>query len=325
MGEQHMCTVEDDGNTQKVIKRCSVSPTNALKVKYCGLGSLLTCCFVFLVLLAVLIPMGILLPCNKSYDTPDQDSLIRITKEYQVTLNVSLIDHRADFIDQWVKVWNEASQFIQVDGDSMKTYTRTQWYLDATVCGSDLEFRVRHYDNGKDNTTIDIKSSDTGGAKTCHEPLWPRSKYLDNSTQKCEIDVHDKGYDKYCRESRVKFDEYTDFETCGELADLFPWAFEDLRPFEWDIPVPILERRGIQYWWLGSFKGEEQGVKYKFSSTLRYHTIQERVEDNGPSSGEWSIRVYSNDEGYSDDWNEEVVDDVSNAFEAIADVFSKYR
>merc|ERR1712137_259507 len=299
-----------------------VTPETRKKIKYCTFGVISTCIFFFIVI-GILVPLLFEFNDQYHYDIPEQNKLIKFAREYQLSLDVSPITNRSDFVESWVHEWNKASTYIQLDPTGLISATRTQFYLDTTQCNLEQEFRVRNFGSGDVVASLDIKSSDTSKS-TCNSPFWPQDIFVANSTQKCERDIHESGFSKYSRISKIHFDEVRSFNTCVDLATYFPWAFAELRPFQWNLPVVINEKRQVQYWWSGEIKGTEKGVKYKLESSLRYHNIEEREEESTPSLGELSIRIFSNDGGYSDDWNQEIIEDVENAWQFMKNKFSKH-
>jgi len=299
-----------------------LSPETRTKVKYCAFGVIPTCIF-FFVLIGILFPLSLQFKCHSQYEVPTQNELIKFSREYQITLDVSPITNRSDFVESWVHEWNKASKYIQLDIEDLAAATRTQYYLDVSQCNLDHEFRVRNFDSGEVVASVDIKSSESSKS-TCNSPFWPRDEFVDNSTQKCELDKHDSGFQKYSRISKIHLNEVRSFNTCADLATYFPWAFADLRPYQWNLPVLVNEKRQVQYWWSGEIKGKAKGVKYKLESSLRYHNPEEREEETTPSLGELSIRIFTNDGGYSEEWNEKIVEDVENAWQILLNKFSKH-
>jgi hypothetical protein len=121
---------------------------------------------------------------------------------------------------------------------------------------------------------------------------------------------------------------------------MFPWAFPNL-------PV---EKQGnklstgtIEHWWvlehsaylyssegkangtqhpgvISSGEGEEDttknhtGTRCESTVTLKYSSVSDAISGKNPSYGEWSLRIYSTDDGLGD-WDSVVVAAVSNMYQ----------
>jgi len=255
--------------------------------------------------------------CRNSYQIPPQDDLVLNTKEYQINLKTSKISSRIQFMKQWIEEWNSKTNLIHLNPNDLIERKRQQYYLYAHKCGSNPQIRVRDYLDGDVATTIDIKSSHPFRRIACDDPYWPGDQFVTNSSQKCEHDIHNDDSSfwrgKYSRETRISFHEIQDFLYCEDLAVLFPWEFSRLRPLHWKTKV----ERGVHVepWYVGEISGQYQGTRFKASVTLRYRSFEDLKHEGKPITGEWSLRVWSEDGGHSKQWNKDLLLDIESGWQ----------
>merc|ERR1712130_963374 len=154
--------------------------------------------------------------------------LIRNTTEYQIKLNIQDWSDREAAVEQWMNVVKENNKYFISEEAFKKTSCRHQWDLHLEKCKVSEQIRARSYYAGDEAGLFyaDTKAN-TKDMTVCAQPFDPASKYLLNTSQKCERDVHEcTGDDKYSRETRIFFQDYEPpMETCGQCAKLFPDVF----------------------------------------------------------------------------------------------------
>mmetsp|Transcript_13431 Transcript_13431/g.16916 ORF Transcript_13431/g.16916 Transcript_13431/m.16916 type:complete len:144 (+) Transcript_13431:734-1165(+) len=72
----------------------------------------------------------------------------------------------------------------------------------------------------------------------------------------------------------------------------------------------------------------DNDTKYEITFTLRYHSgealaAKDPKNNIEPASGEWSIRLYSVGEGFTDEWNQDVVDDIQTMYYELMGIFGR--
>jgi len=287
--------------------------------------TLVGACLVLIPLVLIAVSIGLFIgrpdECETSFEIPRlQDSLIHNTREYQITLDMSKIRSRTEYSQWWIKEWNKVTKYIRLEFDDLVGRDRLQHSLHGGVCGSDSMFRVRNYLIGNVSTTIDIKSNSKIRSRACSVPFWPADNFLDISSQKCEEDYHSDHGTKYSRETRFSFSEHREFRHCQDLAALWPWEFGNLRPYEWMIELD--QHFSEELWYDGEIEGEVEGTKFKVALTLHYASEVDYTHERQPKSGEWSIRVYTENGGLSDNWNQKIVDDLETGWNHLIDLLA---
>ena len=221
-------------------------------------------------------------------------------------------------------------------------------------CVDGPQIRVRDYVTGPKTggTTVDIKGNSGSNKQGSVDfpyypgPAFPDSPYSEpegnpapSSFQKVEKDVHPCDF-KYSRETRIFFEYPPAIETCHDLLHMFPWAFPNLPANKQDNK---LSTGTIEHWWvlehsayLYSSEGKAQGTQHpgvistgegeedttkghtgtrcESTVTLKYSSVSDAVSGKNPSYGEWSLRIYSTDDGLGD-WDSVVVAAVSNMYQ----------
>ena len=240
---------------------------------------------------------------------PDPNGeFIRNTSEYQIDYeNITAWNNRDEMVEAYLEVCNR-SPLLDISMDDGQFSARIQYKLitsGETRCYNNREIRVREYISGYNEGTsyVDIKNNSEDRSEACDVPLWPADEYLDDSRQKCETDIH-QCKNKFSRETRIFFDEPQEFITCRDLLHLYPWAFDELPEDKQRNEVDVDEDGS---WWIASFKGMMDDTNYEMSFTLRYDKDEDAISgDVAPIYGEWSIRIYTEDDGSSDEYNTEV-------------------
>lgn len=250
--------------------------------------------------------------------------LIVTTTEFQITLENlgdSEWDDRASMMKTWMQYFEKSSDYFTLEESTMQNQSKNQFYVDIDDCGSSHLIRVRNIVDGymENLSTIDIKGNSQSESKAAALPFWPAPKYLGNSTQKCERDEHVCDH-KYSRETRVTLDYFKSFEYCVDIVELFPYAFGNLPATSLVIPIaPGKEEAWFEQLYTGYLDGN---TRYKVAFTIKYDNIDDAIDNHHPKSGEWSIRLYSLGDGASSEYNEDVKQDISQAWKALIDKYS---
>lgn len=253
-------------------------------------------------------------------------SRIKNTTESQIDINDTdeWVDRDAR-VREWNAITNEASVYLDTNLAQVEQNTRIQQLLSPKLCSSNYEFRTRVNIDGDSSGDgyIDIKGNNNDMEKACTMPFDIAPIYQTNSSQKCELDLHEcKGDDKYSRESRVFFKNYfPEIETCKDLLNIYPNCFPTIVDGYYDAALSV---RSTQTWWANKFTGIlDDDTRYEITFTLRYHSTEDALAalnvTNGikPASGEWSIRLYSLGDGFTDEWNADVVADIAAMYKTL--------
>merc|ERR1712137_162915 len=247
--------------------------------------------------------------------TPDSSTeFVRNSREYQITYSdYSVWLDRNSMVTQFNEQASANNPYLDLSSGIGQESVRTQYKIltaGEKRCYNDREIRVREYQSGYGAHTsyVDIKSNSWDRDKACDVPFWPAETYHNTSRQKCERDVHECN-DKFSHETRIFFSEqHHSIDTCYDLLLLYPWAFDELPEEHQGNPVDVYD---LNPWWTLVYKGQMDGdTNYEIAFTLRYSTLEEATSGTHapPVYGEWSIRIYSVDDGMSESWNEPVVD-----------------
>jgi len=152
--------------------------------------------------------------------------------------------------------------------------------------------------------------------------LSPSSNY--KSEEKIEQDIHSKYY-KFNRKTKIKKlpNDY-DIKTCGDIVELFPNALNDYK-FNKNGEVSLTKHD--KYIWQYSFKGDDLyygTTKYKFNWTLYYKSMEQALDPTEipNESAEFSIRIYSINEGYGP-WMYEPLEYTANLYSSILDFYDQ--
>lgn len=260
-------------------------------------------------------------------DPPDpNDEFIRNSAEFQITLeNNSDWINRNYMVLQFTEQCNQLNEYLNISLADGNEAVRIQYKLltgGSSKCYNNREIRVREYKAGEKSGTsyVDIKSNSHDRSKACDVPFWPAQNYYNQSRQKCERDVHQCD-DKYSHETRVFFDDIHTMTTCYDLLLVYPWAFDELPPEEQYHSVEVDD---LNPWWTSVFKGQMDGdTNYEIAFTLRYDDLEQAIAGyiEAPKYGEWSIRIYSLDDGASEFWNDDVVEATQSMWLQLSDIF----
>ena len=275
------------------------------------------------VALSVGIPVGLYLtryepippPYYNKYDVLD-------TVEAQIALNPKPDwTYREDMIAKWIDAMNKYSKYMQFSRETALVDMYVQGHLSTNKCGAihSLSCRVRK-EVQTDVTTIDIKIDRGSKEASCSQPFWPSEQYYNASRQKCEEDLH-PCFHKFTRGTSVTIDEHRDFETCGDVADIFPEAYHYLKDSDRGKSISI---SGRSLWWRLRWKGVAGNhMHYEITFTILYLAPLSCVESGVCDiyEGEWSLRFYS--EG-DQTWEKDVVEDFQNTFYNLVIEFDEY-
>lgn len=294
--------------------------------KKCLYIKLLSLCMIFLCMVSTAIIITVVVVVvvtvdNPSTVYPDSNQDIHITSEYQIKIvfDDSWIN-RSSVIDKWMEYFEEQCKYYSSNEVDIEADIRRQYSVDLSgddSCGFDYYIRVRDYISGPKSgtTTVDIKGNSSDEEEAKDLPFWPSDNFKDNSQQKCEKDFHECS-SKYSRETRITFEEETKFNTCLDIVQLYPYAFDGMPVTKLWNPV---ESSSKDTWYIREYTGTlNETTDFKIAFTLKYHSDNDAVEHSTvPSSGEWSIRLYSLESGASDIYDAEVVTEVEKAWKAM--------
>ena len=288
-------------------------------------------CVAILLSLVISFIVSYVLICNSPY--PDTimrfDPHLKNTTEMQIGLDDfdSWIDRDAK-MNEWIETMNENSKYLDTSLGFIKEQVRKQYNMDVSNCKSHIEYRVREFSNWKDNdggATMDSKYNSKDINEACMKSIAPGPLYITTSSEKCELDLHEcSSGDKYSREGRIFFPKgaFRVPRTCSDMYELYPGDFEDLDSKYMQNPVG---KKGSSYWYERKYIGYIKDSKYEITFTLRYSSIdaaQSGVEE-APDSGEWSIRLYTVGDGYTDTWDTDVSKDVLNVYSTLKHKYGK--
>jgi hypothetical protein len=267
-----------------------------------------------------------IVPVVPEFVAPEpQNSNILNTKEYTLDLPTpELWNPRLTFVQEWVTNINSVSDYLTLDMDDMYSLSYAQFLLNPTCNVTNKDrFRVRLFDDGSlFHQTIDLKNKNVDHkslSSAASLPYWPGTAFYPDSYQKLEHEI-DSCSDTYSRETMVHFSEPHAFTHCGDLLAVFPWSFS----IENDELMNPVTADPAKYWWLGMFEGYmDQVTKYELQFTLCYTTSDGMLyESTSPIKGEWSLRIYSLEDGHDDTWDTAADTDANNVWLYLGDNFS---
>jgi len=256
------------------------------------------------------------------------DPHLKNTTEMQINLKDfdSWIDRDAK-MEEWMNTMNQQSTYLDTSNAIIFEAIRKQYEIDASNCYSDIEYRVREYSSWKDGdskVTIDSKVNDKNANIACTAPIAPGPLHFSTSSEKCELDLHECSKDdKYSREARIYFTEDTyELPThCIDMIDLYPEQFKGLNE---EYLKKSVSTKHTAYWYERKYSGYMEDTKYEIAFTLRYNNLEDaRKGDVKPTSGEWSIRIFTVGDGYSDTWNTYVSNDTLNLYKTLKQTFGE--
>lgn len=207
------------------------------------------------------------------------------------------------------------------------------WYeiqYEGKGCGSEYsELRSRNYFSGKHNGTSSVSvNRDCNTKKDAATTFMiPSVEHINNFEMKLEQDVH-PCYGKFNRKVKIKklpygLDRGDGSLTCESAQNLFPQAFLDSEQFD-----QKLEIHSNKTWWNLSQEGTLFGgtTNFKSSFNIAYDTYEDAMSGTAlPNhSSEWSIRIYSFDEGYGV-WDEYVLATMGEFYKFILDNYGSYK
>lgn len=250
---------------------------------------------------------------------------ILVTSEYQISFPQPYAWHdREDLVTEWMEFWGNNSAYFAESQPRVSTTIRHQYFVDMTgrsSCHSGDRIRVREYEQQDSEggrttgTTVDIKGNSNSKSGALALPYWPDPALP--SQQKMEQDYHGCSL-KYSRESRVYLDTSAPhFSHCRDISSLFPWALKE----EYDDHKVKVHKH--EYWWVRQYSGYlDQDTRFAIAFTLRYPTREGARRQAVPANrGEWSIRIYSREDGLTDTYNGDVVQDTRDTWRQTAKHF----
>ena len=257
------------------------------------------------------------------------DSHLKNTTEMQMDLKdfESWLD-RDSKIEEMIHTMNKNSKYLDTSNAIVTDTVRKQYEIDAKPCNCDLEFRVREYSDWKDGgniVTIDSKFNDPDINIACTAPIAPGPSHYTTSSEKCELDMHEcYTGDKYSREGRIFFPPgvYETPQTCSDMVDLYPGQFVDLALEDYDISV---SKKTTRYWYERKYIGYMKDSKYEITFTLHYNTLdQAKAGSEEPArDGEWSLRLYTLGDGFTDTWDVDVSKDATDLYTTMRQTYGK--
>ena len=307
-------------------------PKKSLKQRVLVKLMYLLCAFLIcslIISIVVSFTVGYIFICDSSTSTNTIfDPHLKNTTEMQIDLKDfdTWIDRDAK-MDEWIKTMNKHSNYLDTTNADIFETTRKQYEIDASNCNSDIEYRVREYTSWKDGdsmVTMDSKVNDKDINIACTAPIAPGPSHYTTSSEKCELDLHECSKDdKYSREARIYFtkDTYELPTQCIDMVDLYPEQFTGLD--EEHLQKKVSTKHNAS-WYERKYSGYMDDTKYEIAFTLRYKNLEDaRNGDVKPTSGEWSIRLFTVGDGYSDTWNTSISDDILDLYKTLKQTFGE--
>ena len=325
---------EDDSNVDESMEFFDMKPKRSLKQKiFIGL-----CCAISIMILFALfalfvtgLTLGLVFRCTTpSSSKPfDFDMHMKNTTEMQIDLKDydTWIDRDAK-MDDWIATMNKHSNYLDTSNAVITNTVRKQYEIDAGSCKSDIEYRVREFsdwEDGHGEATIDSKVNDKDMSIACTAPIAPGPSYLATSSEKCELDRHECCRDdKYSREGRIHFapGTYSFPKQCSDMAELYPGQFENLDEEHMNKSP---SKGSTSYWYERKYIGYMDDSKYEITFAIRYHSLEkaEAGDIEHPNQGEWSIRLYALNDGFSEKWNDDVYDDTLDLYDTLVNIYGE--
>ena len=329
--------IEDPMNTKVSLRQKCLIHRTKLCLSFCVLLAVLVC-FVLGGYLGFLIAVLSESGCSSvnyectviertNTDVLFYGHMIHNTTELQIDIyDKDLWQDRDTQVDLWMQTISENSDMINLNFATVTTGVREQSLVNVKDCDSNTEFRVRTYVWGDrvGESYIDAKSNDKNIDNACTYLMDPNPEYLSNSAQKCEYDVHECSHDdKYSRETRIFFfnNTFQYPQVCSDINNFYPGILS-LHSSNMNNSVsPKSETK----WWAKKYIGYvDNDTKYELTFTLEYSNTNQAIEGNhAPNDGEFSIRVYTVGDGFTDEWNEDALADITNVYTILMETYGR--
>lgn len=253
------------------------------------------------------------------------------TKEYQLSLNGKNFEgtsKRQDTIKNYLEtIQNKLKVDLDKDFET-KINLRNEGTFDLSNCNAyDAVFiRLRTWFSGPGVGlhSIDIKYGTDGQTRSeaTDAPLQPSDKYADQADQDVEEDIH-TCYRDYSRTTKVFFEPGTALpavETCGDLRDIFPGAFESDKD---DESTPLVFSKPYTY--IYKLEGTmPSGSAIEFTFTLEHDSPEDAEEAKNANSGEFSITYAATGDGFSDFESSEL-ENVEKLYKSLFKEFGSHK
>lgn len=178
----------------------------------------------------------------------------------------------------------------------------------------------------ENKTTIDISEDSKPHRDKYSAMIWdlgPNPDY--KSEEKIERDIHHSFY-KFSRQSKIKkLPTFYEPTSCLDIIEFFPNAFDNVyfNPNGSIIKdIDTKERAIYEYSFSDYFFFDI--LKYKFSWTFYYDSLEDAINDNNfvRTTSEFSFRIYSPGDGFGP-WQYEGLVFASDLYKAVLDYYGE--
>ena len=266
------------------------------------------------VLSSGMVVFELLIHPHLSYSPPEYSGTLN-TQEYQLNIPPTEVWLDREYqIDLWMAEFERLCTYFSLENANVTTSYRMQYYYSLRGeerCNSDFTIRLRnYYDEGdKDGCTLDLKGNSWSHKFAFEFPFEPNVEYAPISKQKCELDHHSGWFDKtYSKETQLSLTNPIEFRKCSDITAVFPGLIFDEK-YETNVLRPDPPR----YWFVREYTGYmNDDTKYKVTFTLQYFSKKRCISgsDIPGKRSEWSIRLYSLDDGNTNTYNERVLSNI---------------
>ena len=267
--------------------------------------------------------MILFLSCVILFSNVKVNENIHLTTEYQIVIPEDVLSKwksRDTEMRKWMEYFEENSEYFKLSNSEINSGTRYQYYIDTKGKNKCYEIRVREFVDGfmAGATTVDIKGNSKFEYFANQYNFTPSPTFAANSSQKLERDEHGCDH-KYSRETRIYLEERKQFDTCLDVVEMFPYAYDSLKAPT--LMNKVTTKGDAKIWFEQEYSGIlDSDTMYKVAFTLKYKSVEEaQNESAAPYFAEWSIRIYTVGEGFSGIYNKNVKSDIVHAWQKLID------
>lgn len=265
--------------------------------------------------------LGALLTIGTLWHSPSNNTeesvYVANTVEYKIKIpHIKTWTNRTSNFTTWMEYFDAQSSYFSLLDTSTDFHSEIKYDLNISTpvhCKSDYKINIEQYlDGEKDGLfSISLKGTKNDRDEAFYLPFWPSSKYQLRSSQKCQRDEY-QCYNSFVRSSKVSFSQPKEIQTCRDLVAIYPHAF--------NISGSVLDNKvdlsSQEIWYIQEYSGYlDVDTKYKIELELRYSSVDDAIFEHGlPEKGEWSIKLYSLENGKLTLWNNDVLKDITSAW-----------
>lgn len=268
-------------------------------------------------ILSTVVFIGVL--WNSSVDNENESVFVANTVEYKIKIpHISTWTNRTSNFTQWMEFFDDQSEYFSLLEADTEFHSIIKYSLNISSpihCNSDYEIDIEEYLDGESNGlfSVQLKGEENSREKAFYLPFWPSAKYQEKSSQKCQRNEYEC-YNSYIRESKVTFSQPKEIKTCRDIINIYPHAL-NISGTNLDNIVDTISQ---QIWYIQEYSGylgDLNDTKYKAKFELRYPSVDDAIYEHGaPLKGEWTIKVYSLEDGKLAIWNNDVLKDITSAW-----------